>query len=63
MKYRQLIALIEANGWRSVRQAGSHIQFRHAVKQGTVTVPGGGKLNRDAPPGIVNSVKRQAGFK
>jgi len=63
MKYRDIIKLLEADGWTENRQSGSHIQFRHAIKRGTVTVAGGGKLNRDAPPGTTNSILRQAGLK
>ena len=63
MKYRDLVKLIEADGWAVDRVAGSHFQYRHPVKSGTVTIPGGGKLSRDAPPGIVNSVLKQAGLK
>jgi predicted RNA binding protein YcfA (HicA-like mRNA interferase family) len=30
---------------------------------GTVTVPGGGKLGHDVPPGTLNSILKQAGLK
>lgn len=30
--------------------------------KGVVTIPSGGKLGRDAPPGLVKSVMRQAGL-
>jgi len=40
MKVRAVIKLIEADGWRFVRQTGSHRQFRHPIKPGTVTVAG-----------------------
>ena len=63
MKYRDLIKLIEADGWRLDRQAGSHLQYRHPTKSGTVTVAAGGKMNRDVPPGTQNSILRQAGLK
>jgi predicted RNA binding protein YcfA (HicA-like mRNA interferase family) len=63
MKYRDLIKKIEKDGWYLERTAGDHLQFRHPDKPGTVTVPGGGKLARDVPPGTLNSVLKQAGFK
>ena len=44
MKYRDAIKLLEADGWFLERTVGSHLQFRHPQKPGTVTVPGGGKL-------------------
>jgi len=40
MKVKDLIALLEADGWRQVRMKGSHRQFHHPVKSGTVTVAG-----------------------
>jgi predicted RNA binding protein YcfA (HicA-like mRNA interferase family) len=39
------------------------MQFRHASKPGTVTVPGGGKLFREVPLGTLNSDLKQAGLK
>jgi len=61
MKVKQLITLIEADGWLRVRQKGSHRQFHHPTKSGTVTVSG--KPNVDVPPGTLNNVLKQAGLK
>ncbi len=61
MKVKALIALLEASGWLQVRQKGSHRQFHHPVKPGTVTVSG--KLSVDVPPGTLNNVLKQAGLK
>ncbi len=61
MKVKELIALIEADGWLQVRQKGSHRQFHHLSKSGTVTVSG--KSSVDVPPGTLNSVLKQAGLK
>jgi predicted RNA binding protein YcfA (HicA-like mRNA interferase family) len=61
VKVRDLIALIESDGWTQVRMKGSHRQFRHPRKPGTVTVAG--KANVDLPPGTLNSVLKQAGLK
>jgi predicted RNA binding protein YcfA (HicA-like mRNA interferase family) len=63
MKYRDLIKRLEEDGWFVERVAGSHMQFRHPTKGGTVTVPAGGKLAREVPPGTLNSVLKQAGLK
>lgn len=60
MKVRDLIALIEADGWFQVRMKGSHRQFHHQTKTGTVTVSG--KPSVDVPPGTLNSVLKQAGL-
>jgi predicted RNA binding protein YcfA (HicA-like mRNA interferase family) len=61
VKVRDLITLIEADGWFEVRTKGSHRQFRHRTKPGTVTVAG--KPGVDLPPGTLNSVLKQAGLK
>ncbi|MEK7288703.1 MAG: type II toxin-antitoxin system HicA family toxin [Planctomycetota bacterium] len=61
MKVKELIALIEDDGWLQVRQKGSHRQFHHISKPGTVTVSG--KHSVDVPPGTLNSVLKQAGLK
>jgi predicted RNA binding protein YcfA (HicA-like mRNA interferase family) len=61
MKVKELIALLENQGWLQVRQKGSHRQFHHATKPGTVTVSG--KLSVDVPPGTLNHVLKQAGLK
>ena len=63
MKYRDLVKRLEKDGWYLERVESSHLQFRHPTKPGTVTVPGGGKLAKDVPPGTLNSVLRQAGLK
>ena len=61
MTVREVIRLIEQDGWRLVRTKGSHRQFHHPVKPGTVTVSG--NATRDVPPGTLNSILRQAGLK
>ena len=61
MKVRELISLIESDGWVLVRATGSHRQFHHPTKSGTVTIAG--KPGTDVPPGTLNSVLKQAGLK
>lgn len=61
MKVRELIRLVEADGWQQVRQKGSHRQFHHPVKAGTVTIAG--KPNVDVPPGTLNCILKQAGLR
>jgi len=61
MKVKELVERIEADGWVQVRQKGSHRQFHHPTKPGTVTVSG--KLSVDVPPGTCNNALRQAGLK
>jgi predicted RNA binding protein YcfA (HicA-like mRNA interferase family) len=61
MKVRQVVKLIEADGWRLVRQRGSHRQFKHATKPGRVTVAGND--SDDVKAGTLASILRQAGLK
>lgn len=61
MKVKDLIKLLEDDGWYQVRMKGSHRQFHHPTKKGTVTVAG--KPNVDIPPGTLNSAIKQAGLK
>ena len=61
MKVKELIKRIEEDGWVQARQRGSHRQFKHPRKPGTVTVSG--KSNIDVPPGTLNNVLKQADLK
>ena len=61
MKIRELIKLIEDDGWYYIGTKGSHRQFKHPTKSGKVTVPG--KMSKDVPKGTRNSVLKQAGLK
>ena len=61
IKVKELIALLEEDGWVQVRQRGSHRQYHHSSKSGTVTVSG--KASVDVPPGTLSSVLKQAGLK
>lgn len=61
MKVKDVVRLIEADGWTLHRTRGSHHQFKHPMKAGRVTVPG--KLNDDLAPGTVNSILKQAALK
>ena len=60
MKVRDVIKLIEADGWYHVRTRGSHRQFKHPTKPGKVTVAG--KPSLDLPPGTLNSIMKQSGL-
>jgi predicted RNA binding protein YcfA (HicA-like mRNA interferase family) len=53
--------MLESEGWQLARTRGSHRQFKHPTKSGTVTVSG--KSGLDMPPGTLNSVLKQAGLK
>ena len=51
MKVRELLALINKDGWYWVGNEGSHRQFKHPTKPDRVTVSG--KPNDDLPPGTL----------
>ncbi len=59
-KVKELVAMIEADDWKQVRQKGSHRQYRHERKPGTVTVAG--KDSVEVPPGTLGSILKQAGL-
>jgi predicted RNA binding protein YcfA (HicA-like mRNA interferase family) len=40
MKIKEIIRLLEADGWRLKRTTGSHRHFSHPSKPGLVTVAG-----------------------
>jgi predicted RNA binding protein YcfA (HicA-like mRNA interferase family) len=61
MKVREVIRLLQHNGWRHVRTKGSHREFQHPERPGTVTVAG--KLGIDVPAGTLNSILKSAGLK
>jgi predicted RNA binding protein YcfA (HicA-like mRNA interferase family) len=57
---REIMKLVERDGWRSVRQTGSHRHYRHPTKPGTVTIPG--HTRDDLHPKTQKSILRQAGL-
>ena len=61
MKVREIIKLIQHDGWFEVRVRGSHRQFHHPSKRGTVTVAGG--ADDDLPKKTHSSILKQAGLR
>jgi predicted RNA binding protein YcfA (HicA-like mRNA interferase family) len=62
MKVREIIKLIENDGWILYRQKGSHKIYKHPYKKGIVVVPDHG-MNIDVKKGTENSILKQAGLK
>lgn len=58
MKVRDVIKLIEADGWYLVATKGSHRQYKHAGKVGRVTIAG--HPGDDLAPGTLSSILKQA---
>lgn len=60
-KTKDVIKMLEEDGWFLERTKGSHRQFKHSSKPGTVTV--NGKPNQVLEQFILNSIGKQAGWK
>ena len=58
---REVVRMLERDGWRLRRIRGSHRQYKHPLKPGVVTVPG--RMSADLAPGTLNSILKQAGLK
>jgi predicted RNA binding protein YcfA (HicA-like mRNA interferase family) len=61
MKVREVIKLLEADGWYLVATKGSHRQYKRPTKQGRVTIAG--HSGDDLAPGTLNSILKQAQLK
>ncbi len=62
MKVRDVIKMIENDGWIMLPRTGTnHRQFKHPTKPGRVTITG--NEGRDLSPRDLSSVKKQAGLK
>jgi predicted RNA binding protein YcfA (HicA-like mRNA interferase family) len=61
MKVREIIKLIEADGWYRIKARSGHRQYKHSLKPGRVTVPG--QMNADLDKKTQKSILKQAGLK
>ena len=60
MNSREILSVLQRDGWIQVAQKGSHVQFKHPAKQGRVTVP---HPMQDVPLGTLKSIEKQSGLK
>jgi predicted RNA binding protein YcfA (HicA-like mRNA interferase family) len=60
-KVKEIIEMLEADGWFLISQKGSHRQYKHPIKKGKVTV--NKKPNETLDQEILNSIFKQAGWK
>jgi predicted RNA binding protein YcfA (HicA-like mRNA interferase family) len=60
-KVGDVLDKLREDGWFLVVTKGSHRQFKHPTKPGRVTVAG--KPSDDLPPGTLDSIFKQAGWK
>lgn len=56
---RDILKILNADGWYEVNCVGDHHQFKHPTKKGKVTVP---HPNKDLPLRTVKSIFKQAGI-
>lgn len=61
IKISKIIKLLEQDGWYIDRTRGSHRQFKHPSKKGTVTV--NGKPSDDVWDTLLSSIEEQSGPK
>ena len=57
---REVISLLENDGWYLVNVVGSHHQFKHPLEKGRVTVK---HPDKDIPLPTLKSIERQSGLK
>lgn len=59
-KVHEVISILEAHGWRQVRERGSHRQFEHPALRSIVTVSG--KRSVTMPLDQLASIRRKSGI-
>ena len=57
---RDVIRILEKDGWYEVASVGSHKQFKHPSKSGRVTVK---HPDKDIPRKTLDSIERQSGIR
>lgn len=57
---KDVIEKLKRDGWYEVRIVGSHHQFKHEIKKGTVTIK---HPDKDIPKATLKSIERQSGIK
>ena len=57
---KELIKMIEKDGWELVNTTGSHHKYKHPSKPGQVIIP---HPRKDIPKGTANAIIKQAGLK
>lgn len=55
---RRLIKALEADGWRVVRQRGSHVRLRKAEARSALVIP----VHRELKKGTLARILREAGL-
>jgi predicted RNA binding protein YcfA (HicA-like mRNA interferase family) len=58
---REVIQLLERNGWKELRSKGSHRHFKHPDRPSLVTVPG--NSGKELATGTLKAILKKAGLK
>ena len=61
LKVREVVRLLERNGWKGMRAKGSHRHFKHPDQPGLITVPG--NPGKERASGTLNAILKKAGLK
>ena len=61
MKVREIVQLLERQGWKEIRSKGGHRHFKHAEQPSLITVPGND--GKELAPGTLNAILKKAGLK
>jgi predicted RNA binding protein YcfA (HicA-like mRNA interferase family) len=61
MKYNELFRILTNDGWFIIRQTGSHVIMKHAVKSGQLTVPN--HNSKEVKKGLLSALLKQAEIK
>ena len=60
-KVKEVIKMLEEDGWYMITCKGDHRQFKHDSKKDKVTVRG--KMSEELNQFLLNSIFKQAGWK
>ena len=60
-KVNEILEMLKNDGWYLDRQNGSHRQFKHSTKKGTVTI--NGKTSEVLSQFLLNNIFKQAGWR
>jgi predicted RNA binding protein YcfA (HicA-like mRNA interferase family) len=61
MKVREVVRLLEKQGWVEMRSRGSHRHFKHPNQACVITVPGAD--GKELAPGTLNAILKKAGLR
>ena len=61
VKYNELFRILKKDGWRVVRQKGSHVIMQHPKKAGRLAVPFHG--GKEVKHGTLKTILKLAGIK